>query len=576
MDTGQWAVQVPAGYPVGRWRISRPLGAGGWGAVYEGVPIGDGPTVAIKLVPTRILTARRLRHLEEMAEREIAAAAALGHPRLIRLFDTLVLADPDRPGVDGALALVMELAQASLAEPLPVAERAAAVVAICEGLAYVHGQGWTHGDLKPSNVLVMPDRTIRLADLGLAVELDGTHAYLPPMGSWDHLPPERLSSPISEHGTQVRASDDIWALGVTVHQILCGRMPFPGDGARARAAAAGRGRLELALDVPEPWRTFVTDCLALDPRARPGAPELLDRARAAQSGTASAWRAAAAAPGALRSRRRWVIGLAAATIAVGAAAGFVGLRTEAAPPGPSWFAATTTVPREYVDPVVAAGTRCHAQGVSPAVVAAILDAESGFDADLADPTANEYGIARWTPGVLQGYLPAEQTATPPRPPFPADVSIAALGRYVCWKAGPLADVPGDPGLKLGVAFQSSVDTVREQGLRPRRIAAYVDRLVAALARHRPTVTVGAADRRTCPTSMVCAVRESGPPVPVGADGLPPGEFLGSLVNNGGRCVALHSGPGRTGERVELPPRSATGDLGGTAFWQGVGSTGPCR
>ncbi|MEU3169650.1 hypothetical protein [Streptosporangium sp. NPDC006930] len=48
-----------------------------------------------------------------------------------------------------------------------------------------------HGDLKPNNVLMMADGSIRLADFGLTAEIDGTHGYLPPMGSVDHVPPER-------------------------------------------------------------------------------------------------------------------------------------------------------------------------------------------------------------------------------------------------------------------------------------------------------------------------------------------------------------------------------------------------
>jgi hypothetical protein len=165
-----------------------------------------------------------------------------------------------------------------------VPDAAGRIVEICEGLAHLHVNGWVHGDLKPSNILVMADGSARLADFGLAAELDGTHGYLPPVGSSDYLAPERWDEPLSEQGMPVRVSADIWALGVTAYQLLIGRMPFPGTSARARAAhaaeyASGARGLVFPESVSRGWREWLTDCLAPDPKSRPRAGELLRRAR---------------------------------------------------------------------------------------------------------------------------------------------------------------------------------------------------------------------------------------------------------------------------------------------------------
>ncbi len=138
----------------------------------------------------------------------------------------------------------------------------------------MHAAGWVHGDLKPRNVLLMGDGSVRLADFGLARELDGTHAYAPRLGSSDYLPPEWWSERISEDGVAIRTTADVWALGVTAHQVLTGGLlPFPGATARARGSAAqawaaGSEPLRLADELPAEWQPIIADCLAPDHDSR--------------------------------------------------------------------------------------------------------------------------------------------------------------------------------------------------------------------------------------------------------------------------------------------------------------------
>ncbi|MGW0364013.1 serine/threonine-protein kinase [Streptomyces sp. NPDC002990] len=295
---------LPRGYRVGGWQVTEPIGAGGWATVYGAHPVGcpavgaavgaaDGAVVgavvgaagpeevALKILPTAGLAPRQARKVAETARREVELGRRAGHPRLIRLLDSLMLREPDHPFLDGAIVLVMERAAGSLRDLLDTAvtetEAARLFAEICEGLVHLHRSGWVHGDLKPDNVLLMADGSVKLSDFGLATEMTGTHGthgYGPPMGTLDYLPPERWKAPLGEHGVQVRPSADIWALGIMIHEVFAsGASPFPGATPGARGAATqeyadGRALLRMDNAVPPFWRALAADCLAPTHAAR--------------------------------------------------------------------------------------------------------------------------------------------------------------------------------------------------------------------------------------------------------------------------------------------------------------------
>ncbi|MGW0719872.1 serine/threonine-protein kinase [Streptomyces sp. NPDC002778] len=308
--TGERLGRIPRGFRVGRWEVTEPIADGGWGRVYEGrdtaeAPEGEdgaaGGRVALKFLPTSGLAPRQAERLAETARREIEFGSRAHHPRLMRLLDSAVLGDSEVPGLDGAVVLVMERAESSLQDlldaaggkPLPEADRL--LTEILEGLAHLHRLGWVHGDLKPDNVLIMADGSLRLSDFGLTAELEGTrgtHGYIPPLGSPDYLPPERWRAPLDERGVQVRPTADVWALGVMIHQVFTGgTSPFPGATFTSRASAVqeyaeGRAPLRLHVVVPEFWRALAADCLlpAHTERAAHTSESLLERVRAAGHG----------------------------------------------------------------------------------------------------------------------------------------------------------------------------------------------------------------------------------------------------------------------------------------------------
>ena len=298
-------VDVPPGFRAGAWRVGEHIASGSWGSVYAARG-EDGTEAALKFIGRRLLSPSQYAQLEEARFNEQA-----DHPRLVRTFETFVVDDESAPAVHGAVVVAMERGERDLQDALGDVDPVPAITAICEALVHIHARGWVHGDVKPCNVLLMADGSVRLADFGLARELEGTHAYAPRVGSSDFLPPEWWSERISERGIPVRPTVDIWALGVTIHQLLTGGLyPFPGAGPRARGAAAqeyadGRAPLRLADELPPAWRRIVADCLAPDHASRlpHTAASILARIPGRARARRRRWPALAAA-GAAAARRR--------------------------------------------------------------------------------------------------------------------------------------------------------------------------------------------------------------------------------------------------------------------------------
>ncbi|MEV5612845.1 serine/threonine-protein kinase [Streptomyces sp. NPDC052225] len=328
----QYAVAVPKGYRVGPWEVRELLASGAFATVYAARRTGaDDPapgvprTVALKFLPTGTRTPRQLHHLRELAEREVELLRRVQAPRLIRMYETLTVDDPEHPELDGATVLVLERAEQSLEtflerRPRP-ASGPAVLAQVAAGIRQLHHADWIHGDLKPANVLLMKDGSVRLADFNLAAELEGTHAYSPAFATPDFTPPELLWPEMDERGARIRPTADIWAFGVLAHLVLTGTYPLPGATTTARVDAAtryarGAEQLRLHPELPPVWREIVTDCLAPrhEERAALGSATLLRRVEAA-AGTAPSPRLPR-----LRRRRRRPAILGAALAALMATA----------------------------------------------------------------------------------------------------------------------------------------------------------------------------------------------------------------------------------------------------------------
>ncbi|SHH66239.1 serine/threonine-protein kinase [Streptomyces sp. 3214.6] len=494
--------RLPAGFRIEGWELDAVIGSGGWGTVYEARAVADGTIVAVKVLPTGALAPGQRAALGELVAREVRFSAEADHPHLVRTHAVCTVDAPDLPALDGAIALVMDRAEASLRQVLdaaatgrPIPDAVRVLRGVAAGLSHMHGAGWVHGDLKPANVLLGADGAVWLADFGLATELEGTHAYVPPLGTLDHVPPEWWSQRTGVDGTMVRLTADIWAFGVLAHQVLTGGLhPFPGATARARSLAVqayARGTAPLRLDagLDDNWRRLIEDCLAPDHagRLRHTAASLSTRIERLASP---------------RSRRRLLAVAAVLAVlsaaAIGGAAllgggggggdddqgrGAPAVVTGAHSPAAGEIPEDSDVPEALRPVIVKAAHRCTDAEVTPAFLAAMLKAESGFDVNAARPAGEEYGIAMWTPSVFRAWAVDGDGDGDKEYWSPPD-AISTMSLYVCWldQQFKKADMPAkDLPALMAAGYRTSDRTVITEGGVPARVRPYVDKVLGYLA-----------------------------------------------------------------------------------------------
>jgi tetratricopeptide (TPR) repeat protein/predicted Ser/Thr protein kinase len=257
---------------VGRFKITRVLGAGGMGTVYVARDATLGREVAIKVHRTAG-GAQRLR-------REAVAMARLAHPNVVTVFEV--------GDLGGRPFVVMEyIAGTTLraylgAAPRSVREVLALLIAAGEGLAAAHDAGLVHRDIKPENVLVGGDGRARVGDFGLARDLDSSEepADGPPsiedlrtpvtqtgavMGTPAYMAPEQFA------GAPVDARADQFAFCVTAWEALWSQRPFAGASYAELSAAIGQGKRRpppAVPKVPSRIRAALERGLSVDPAAR--------------------------------------------------------------------------------------------------------------------------------------------------------------------------------------------------------------------------------------------------------------------------------------------------------------------
>lgn len=267
---------ISAGARLGPYEVLSAIGAGGMGEVYRAHDSKLGRDVALKVLPSAFAA-----DVERMArfDREARLLAALNHPNIAHIYGL--------EESSGTPALVMELVEGPtladriaagpvrLDEALPIAKQ------IAEALEYAHERGVIHRDVKPANIKVKADGTVKVLDFGLAKALTedqsaadmnnsptlsmGATVAGVILGTAAYMSPEQAKAKPADR----RA--DIWAFGVMLYEMLTGAQLYMGETAAETLASVIKETPDLGKlppDTPAAIRYLIARCLEKDPHQR--------------------------------------------------------------------------------------------------------------------------------------------------------------------------------------------------------------------------------------------------------------------------------------------------------------------
>ncbi len=232
----------------GRYLVESTLGQGGMGLVLKASHKFTGAKVALKVLRPELTLDSEV---QNRFLGEARAPSAIGHPGIVQVVDA-------GKAADGLLYLVMELLEGKTLRDamahgnLPHPEIRRIMMELFEALTAAHERGFVHRDLKPENVFLSgPAGTVKLLDFGIAKVLDSGMARVQTahgvtMGTPAYMAPEQVSN---ASGVDARA--DLWAAGIMIYEMLCGKLPFIG-GTTAEFLAA------ITTKEPTPIRAYLS------------------------------------------------------------------------------------------------------------------------------------------------------------------------------------------------------------------------------------------------------------------------------------------------------------------------------
>lgn len=253
----------------GRYEMTKLLGKGGMGEVWDGYDKRLDRPLAIKLM-RRGADDRPVSR--ERFKREAQVMARLEHPGVPLVYDAGLLPD-------GRVYLTMQRVhgrtlsdELSASGPLPLSWVAAITAQVSEVLAYAHALGVIHRDLKPSNLMLTRGGQIKVLDFGIAAALDpdpqSPALTVPgkPLGTPGYFSPEQV------RGQRATQRSDLYALGWVLYELITGRLPLSGaplDLLSKRLREDPSPVSQWRTGVPAPLDTLVSELLAVDPDDRP-------------------------------------------------------------------------------------------------------------------------------------------------------------------------------------------------------------------------------------------------------------------------------------------------------------------
>ncbi|MEW1873470.1 serine/threonine-protein kinase [Streptomyces caelestis] len=258
-----------------RYELLEQFNHGGMGDVWRGYDAVLDRPVAVKLIRPQAVTSPHLaEEFEKRFRREARVTARIQHPGVPQVYDAVLDESYEQ------LFLVMELVDGvpltayvrpDQQPPLPLSWAAAVAAQVATVLSYAHDVPVVHRDLKPGNILVARDGTVKVLDFGIAAILRTDVTKLTatgsPIGTHQYMAPEQV------RGARVTPRTDLYALGCVLHELLCGRPLFTGDSEwqlmMQHVNAAPTPLRQVRADIPEALEELILHLLRKAPEARP-------------------------------------------------------------------------------------------------------------------------------------------------------------------------------------------------------------------------------------------------------------------------------------------------------------------
>ncbi|CAF2114014.1 unnamed protein product [Brassica oleracea] len=271
-DFDEWTIDLR------KLHMGPAFAQGAFGKLYRGTYNGD--DVAIKILERPENDPEKAQLMGQQFQQEVMMLATLKHANIVRFIGacrrSMVWCIVTEYAKGGSLRQFLTKRQ-NRAVPLKLAVKQALDVAT--GMAYVHGLGYIHRDLKSDNLLISADRSIKIADFGVARIEVKTEGMTPETGTYRWMAPEMI-----QHRPYTQKVD-VYSFGIVLWELLTGMVPFQNMTAvQAAFAVVNRGvRPSIPDDCLPVLRNILTRCWDADPEVRPPFTEIvmmLERAEA--------------------------------------------------------------------------------------------------------------------------------------------------------------------------------------------------------------------------------------------------------------------------------------------------------
>jgi serine/threonine-protein kinase len=225
----------------GRYRLSAQQGSGGMAVIYKAQDMALGRTVAVKILrPTLTNDPSFIARFRN----EARSVANLMHPNIVTIHDF---------GNEGATHyIVMEFVEGQDLKKIIKAEGALAIdralnlgIQICAGIGFAHRAGLVHADVKPQNILLKNDDTVKVTDFGIAQALSDTQPGERQAVVWGS---PHYFSPEQARGERPTPASDVYSIGIVLFELLTGRLPYVGADQQALALSHIRDPIPLVTD----------------------------------------------------------------------------------------------------------------------------------------------------------------------------------------------------------------------------------------------------------------------------------------------------------------------------------------